>query len=303
MASAAHLYVEFDGAGVDPVRLRDAATKLVARHPMLRVEILPDGTQRISDRGLPVTVFDLREAADADGTTRTSSGTTSRISCWTTRFCEICAVAAARRAHRVCTCDMDMQAADAVSYRNFMADLAAFYRGAELPELGYTYREYRAQLTAVDTAALPGGPRSGGPIGCSIFRNRLRCRWFRAMSSRTRCAASGCGTSSMSLPGMRCSPRRTGAASPGDGRRGRLLQCAGAVVDELTLPAQPADVRPRALPSRCRQAGGLLHLVADARHRPGQRQLTRPRGHVRCRRPCTPPPSIPRCPACPCCAI
>ena len=44
--------------------------------------------------------------------------------------------------------DMDMQAADAVSYRNFMADLAAFYRGAELPELGYTYREYRARLTA-----------------------------------------------------------------------------------------------------------------------------------------------------------
>ena len=43
---------------------------------------------------------------------------------------------------------MDMQAADAVSYRNFMADLAALYRGAELPELGYTYREYRAQLTA-----------------------------------------------------------------------------------------------------------------------------------------------------------
>ncbi len=58
---AAHLYVEFDGAGVDPDRLRDAAAKLVARHPMLRVEILPDGTQRIGDRGLPVTVYDLRE--------------------------------------------------------------------------------------------------------------------------------------------------------------------------------------------------------------------------------------------------
>jgi mycobactin phenyloxazoline synthetase len=30
---AAHLYVEFDGAGVDPDRLRDAAAKLAARHP------------------------------------------------------------------------------------------------------------------------------------------------------------------------------------------------------------------------------------------------------------------------------
>ena len=40
--------------------------------------------------------------------------------------------------------DMDMQAADAISYRNLMADLAALYRGVDLPELGYTYREYRA---------------------------------------------------------------------------------------------------------------------------------------------------------------
>src|SRR5262249_34934070 len=51
--------------------------------------------------------------------------------------------------------DMDMQAADAVSYRNLMADLATFYRGAELPELGYTYREYRAQMTAA-TPPPPG---------------------------------------------------------------------------------------------------------------------------------------------------
>ena len=46
--------------------------------------------------------------------------------------------------------DMDMQGADAVSYRKFMADLAVYYRGGELPELEYTYREYRAALTASD---------------------------------------------------------------------------------------------------------------------------------------------------------
>lgn len=69
---AAHLYVEFDGDAVDPERLGDAAAKLAARHPMLRVDILPDGTQRIGYRGLPVKVHDLRDldragAEHADG--------------------------------------------------------------------------------------------------------------------------------------------------------------------------------------------------------------------------------------------
>ncbi|HME14024.1 MAG TPA: phosphopantetheine-binding protein, partial [Mycobacterium sp.] len=34
---AAHLYVEFDGGEIDPDRLREAATNLATRHPMLRV--------------------------------------------------------------------------------------------------------------------------------------------------------------------------------------------------------------------------------------------------------------------------
>jgi mycobactin phenyloxazoline synthetase len=45
---------------------------------------------------------------------------------------------------------MDMNAADAVSYRKFMADLAVLYRGGELPALDYTYRQYRAALAAAD---------------------------------------------------------------------------------------------------------------------------------------------------------
>ena len=145
---AAHLYVEFDGAGVDPERLTAAAAKLAARHPMLRQEILPDGTQRISDRELPVTVHDLRglDAAAADErleqirdakSHQLLEGEVLQIS--------LSLLANGRTRLHV---DMDMQAADAVSYRNFMADLAAFYRGADLPALGYTYREYRAQFVA-----------------------------------------------------------------------------------------------------------------------------------------------------------
>ncbi|PJK22428.1 non-ribosomal peptide synthetase [Mycolicibacterium goodii] len=145
---AAHLYVEFDGAGVDPDRLRIAADKLAERHPMLRVEILGDGTQRIGDRRLPLHIYDLRDLEPAAAEERLEAIRDEKSH----QLLEVDMLELSlsllpdgrTRLH----VDMDMQAADAVSYRNFMADLAAFYRGAELPPLGYTYREYRAALTA-----------------------------------------------------------------------------------------------------------------------------------------------------------
>lgn len=144
----AHLYVEFDGAGVDPQRLQAAAAKLAARHPMLRVEILPDGTQRIGDRPLPVTVYDLRDldeaAAQAQLELTRESKSHQMLHDEVLQLSLSLLPDGRTRLH----VDMDMQCADAVSYRNFMADLAAFYGGADLPDLGYTYREYRAQLTA-----------------------------------------------------------------------------------------------------------------------------------------------------------
>ncbi|MGV0794576.1 non-ribosomal peptide synthetase [Mycolicibacterium sp. XJ1819] len=147
---AAHLYVEFDGAGVDPERLRAAAAKLVARHPMLRVEILPDGTQRIGDRGLPVTVYDLREldADTAEQRLQTIRGQKSHqlLDGDVLELSLSLRPDGRTRLH----VDMDMNAADAVSYRKFMADLAVFYRGGQLPDLGYTYRQYRTALTAAD---------------------------------------------------------------------------------------------------------------------------------------------------------
>jgi mycobactin phenyloxazoline synthetase len=145
---AAHLYVEFDGAAVDPDRLRIAAAKLAARHPMLRQEILPNGTQRISDRELPVTVYDLRDldAATADERLeQTRDAKSHQLLHNEVLQLSLSLLPGDRTRLHV---DMDMQAADAVSYRNFMADLAALYRGVDLPELGYTYREYRAKLTA-----------------------------------------------------------------------------------------------------------------------------------------------------------
>ncbi|WP_375487904.1 phosphopantetheine-binding protein, partial [uncultured Mycobacterium sp.] len=63
---AAHLYVEFDCGPIDPERLRTAAAALASRHPMLRVQFLPDGIQRIDPGAkLDVAVRDFREL-DAD---------------------------------------------------------------------------------------------------------------------------------------------------------------------------------------------------------------------------------------------
>ena len=143
---AGHLYIELDGTGVDPERLQDAATKLAARHPMLRVEILPDGTQRITDRGLPVTVYDLRdhdEAAARDRLDEIRQAKSHQMLHGEVLEISLSLLSGGRTRLHV---DMDMQASDAVSYRNFMSDLAEFYGGATLPELGYTYREYRAAL-------------------------------------------------------------------------------------------------------------------------------------------------------------
>lgn len=156
---AGHLYVEFDGHGVDPERLTAAATALAARHPMLRVQFLADGTQRIKpqDGDFPVAVTDLRDLP-AD------------------QIAEQLAATQRRKAHQQLTdevfelsltllpdtktrlhVDLDMQAADAMSYRTLMADLAALYGGVELAPLAYTYREYR--MATVQSAQEPN-PRA-----------------------------------------------------------------------------------------------------------------------------------------------
>lgn len=149
---AAHLYVEFDGVGVDPERLAAAAAELAVRHPMLRVEILADGTQRIGDRGLPVKIIDLRDL-DAEAVERrllaTREAKSHQLLDGEVLELSLSLLPGGRTRLHV---DLDMQAGDAVSYRRFMSDLAVLYDGGKPPELDYTYREYRAAMTAVEAA-------------------------------------------------------------------------------------------------------------------------------------------------------
>ncbi|MGW4356021.1 non-ribosomal peptide synthetase [Nocardia sp. NPDC004582] len=175
-AVAAHLYVEFDGAGVDPARLEAAVEALVRRHPMLRTRFLPDGTQQTLERpGRDVwSVADLREATP-EAAERTLEELRDK------RTHQLMAVEDGQVVDIALTLlpegrtrlhlDVDMLAADAMSYRILISDLARLYHGEQLPPQDYTFREYLAEHAgpapehAVDQAwwqerlaDLPGAP-------------------------------------------------------------------------------------------------------------------------------------------------
>ncbi|WP_433523316.1 amino acid adenylation domain-containing protein [Nocardia pseudovaccinii] len=173
---AAHLYVEFDGAEVDPERLARAVTDLVAVHPMLRTRFLPDGTQQtILDSGRPVfSVVDLRAhapaAAEAELERLRDSKTHQRLVIEEGQVLDVTLSLLADGRTRL-HLDVDMIAGDAMSYRVLVADLAELYHGGTVPPQGYSYRRYRTERTVDAVArerdkqwwrdrlpALPGAP-------------------------------------------------------------------------------------------------------------------------------------------------
>ncbi|OBI89679.1 non-ribosomal peptide synthetase [Mycobacterium sp. 1245805.9] len=155
---AGHLYVEFDGGPIDPDRLRAAANRLALRHPMLRVRFSPDGTQRIAAPDecgdFPVTVVDLRDQRDLVEPRLAALREAKSHQQLDGAVFELAVTLLPDGRSRLHV-DLDMQAADAMSYRTLMADLAALYLGRELPELGYTYREYRLAIARQDAQPQP----------------------------------------------------------------------------------------------------------------------------------------------------
>jgi mycobactin phenyloxazoline synthetase len=156
---AGHLYVEFDGDAPDPDRLRRAAADLAIRHPMLRVRFLSDGNQQIDSvqrqANVPVTVHDFRDLADhiVDDRLRDLRETKShqQLDGGVFELTLSLLPGGSSRLH----VDLDMQAADAMSYRTLMADLAKLYRGDELPALRYSYREYRDEIARQEAGPQP----------------------------------------------------------------------------------------------------------------------------------------------------
>lgn len=153
---AAHLYVEFDGADVDADRLDTAVRALVARHGMLRARFTDDGRQEILPAlGRPATtVHDLRDLDEKAVTARLEE---LRHACSHARLdvahgevfsVRLSLLPAGRSRLHV---DVDMLAADALSYRVLLADLATLYEdpGAALPPIRTSYPEYLAERADV----------------------------------------------------------------------------------------------------------------------------------------------------------
>ncbi|MFH0245590.1 amino acid adenylation domain-containing protein [Streptomyces sp. HK10] len=157
---AAHLYAEFDGRDVDPGRLERAVANLVRRHGMLRSQFLDDGTQRVLEEpGVPVwSVTDLR-AQEAPAVEQRleeirQRKTHQRMRADLGQVLDISLTLLPEGRTRLHV-DVDMLAADALSYRLMLADLAEFYArdGEGLEPLSYNYRSYLSDYAALNGPA------------------------------------------------------------------------------------------------------------------------------------------------------
>ncbi|MFF7163703.1 amino acid adenylation domain-containing protein [Streptomyces sp. NPDC008086] len=153
---AAHLYVEFDGTGVDPDRLDTAVRALAARHGMLRARFTDDGRQQIlPDLTGPATVLHDLRTLDADAAAaaledvrHASSHARLDIAAGEVFSVRLSLLPDGTTRLHV---DVDMLAADALSYRVLLSDLAKLYEdpGTPLPTIRTSYPEYLAERADV----------------------------------------------------------------------------------------------------------------------------------------------------------
>ena len=141
---AAHLYVEFDGHDVDPQRLERAVRALVARHGMLRARFTDDGRQQIlPERARPaVVVRDLADERELERIREASSHARLDVGEGEVFAIQLSRLPGGRTRLHV---DVDMLAADALSYRVLLTDLARFYHDPSFEPLAYSYPRYLAE--------------------------------------------------------------------------------------------------------------------------------------------------------------
>ncbi|HVW44152.1 MAG TPA: amino acid adenylation domain-containing protein [Amycolatopsis sp.] len=141
---AAHLYVEFDGHAVDPERLERAVHALVARHGMLRARFTDDGRQQIlPERRLPaLVVHEIADERELERIREASSHARLNVAEGEVFRIQLSRLPDGRTRLHV---DVDMLAADALSYRVLLADLARFYDDPAFEPLTYSFPRYLAE--------------------------------------------------------------------------------------------------------------------------------------------------------------
>ncbi|WP_283170243.1 condensation domain-containing protein, partial [Curtanaerobium respiraculi] len=147
--TSCHAYFEFEGKALDPKRLERAFYALAARHPLLRTRFTDEGVayplKETPWQGLEI--YDLSSADDAEGQLARIRADLShrKLDVEAGVVFDSCLVLLPHGQTRLCM-SIDLLAADVMSIKIVLRELAALYRGESLPALTYTFTRYRANV-------------------------------------------------------------------------------------------------------------------------------------------------------------
>ncbi|EKO3954658.1 amino acid adenylation domain-containing protein [Vibrio fluvialis] len=161
---AAHLYIEFEGKGIDETRLAAAVHTLFARHEMLRVTVSEDGQWSVGElnefHALQVLDWRALDAADSDKRLRVmrEQKTHQKLALNQGQGAEFVFTRLSDDRFRLHV-DVDMIAADAQSFRLMIEALVAAYHGELSDARSAPFAEFQRQMTTPAQQALAARDR------------------------------------------------------------------------------------------------------------------------------------------------
>ncbi|MCE7610572.1 condensation domain-containing protein, partial [Vibrio fluvialis] len=161
---AAHLYIEFEGKGIDETRLAAAVHTLFARHEMLRVTVSEDGQWSVGElnefHALQVLDWRALDAADCDERLRVmrEQKTHQKLALNQGQGAEFVLTRLSDDRFRLHV-DVDMIAADAQSFRLMIEALVAAYHGELSDARSAPFAEFQHQMTTSAQQALAARDR------------------------------------------------------------------------------------------------------------------------------------------------
>ncbi|MBY7849005.1 amino acid adenylation domain-containing protein [Vibrio fluvialis] len=161
---AAHLYIEFEGKGIDETRLAAAVHTLFARHEMLRVTVSENGQWSVGElnefHALQVLDWRALDAADCDEKLRImrERKTHQKLALNQGQGAEFFLTQLPDDRFRLHV-DVDMIAADAQSFRLMIEALVAAYHGELSDARSAPFAEFQHQMTTSAQQALAARDR------------------------------------------------------------------------------------------------------------------------------------------------